>query len=170
MAEFTQPWQSRLTSLDLTAKVIKLGDGWQMTSRSTDSLDCLLSKWSDSRSAFPTDSHTSPPPGQTRGGSNELEPSTPDLRVDHHLWRDWTFMRTSIFLTLNWCLAFEYTSLALTWQRTNSSQLTRERSRVHRRWASCLRSKASLHRSSNPYGALTHWVCFLFFLRELLMF
>ena len=23
---------------------------------------------------------------------------------------------------------------------------------------------------SDPYGALTHWVCFLFFLRELLMF
>ena len=33
----------RLTSLDLKAKVIKLRDGWQVTSRSTDSLDCLLS-------------------------------------------------------------------------------------------------------------------------------
>ena len=48
-----------------------------------------------------------------------------------------------MFLTLNWCLASEYASLALTWQRTNSSQLTRERSRVHRRWASCLRSKVT---------------------------
>ena len=87
-----------------------------MTCRSTDSPDCLLSKWSDSRSALPTDSHTSPPPGPTRGGSDKPEPNTADLRVDHHLWGDWTFMRTSMFLTLNWCLASEYVSLALTWQ------------------------------------------------------
>ena len=32
----------------------------QVRSRSTASLDCLLSKWSDSRSALPTNSHTSP--------------------------------------------------------------------------------------------------------------
>ena len=38
-------------------------------------------------------------------------------------------MRTSMFLTLNWCLASVYVSLALTWQQTNSSQLTRDRSR-----------------------------------------
>ena len=64
------------------------------------------------------------------GGSDELEPNTADLRVDHHLWGDCTFMRTSMFLTLNWCLASEYVSLALTWHRTNSSQLAIYRNRV----------------------------------------
>ena len=78
----------RSTSLDLKEKVIKLGGGWQVKCRSTDSLDCLLSKWSDSRSALPTDSHTSPPPGPTRKGSDEPEPNKADLRVDHHLWGD----------------------------------------------------------------------------------
>ena len=71
----------------LKAKVIKLRDGWQVTSKSTDSLDCLPSKWSESRSALPTDSHTSPPPPPTSGGSDELKPNTADLRVDHHLRR-----------------------------------------------------------------------------------
>ena len=47
----------RLSSLDLNAKVVRLGDGWQVSSRSTASLDWLLSKWSNSRSALPTDSH-----------------------------------------------------------------------------------------------------------------
>ena len=78
-----------------TQKVVKLGDGWQVSSRPTASLDCLLSKWSDSRSALPTDPHTSPPPSLTSGGNDELEPNTADFRVDHHLWGDWTFKRTS---------------------------------------------------------------------------
>ena len=55
----------RLTSLDMRAKLVRLGDEWQVSGRSTDSLDCLLSKWSYSRSALPTDSHTSPPPTST---------------------------------------------------------------------------------------------------------
>ena len=59
------------------------------------SLDCLLSKWSDSRSALPTDPHTSPPPSLTSGGNDEFEPNTADFRVDHHLWGDWTFIRIS---------------------------------------------------------------------------
>ena len=46
----------RLTSLYLNAKVVRLGDEWQVRGRSTASLDCLLSKWSDSRPALPTDS------------------------------------------------------------------------------------------------------------------
>ena len=33
-----------LTSVDLKAKVIRLGDRWQFSGRSTDSLDFLLSK------------------------------------------------------------------------------------------------------------------------------
>ena len=82
----------RLASLDLKAKVVKLGDGWQVSGRSTDTLKCLLSKWSDSRSVLPTDSHTSPPPPLTSGGIDELEPNTANLRVDHHLWGDWTFI------------------------------------------------------------------------------
>ena len=41
-------YKRRLTSLDLNAKVVRLGDGWQVSCRSTASLDCLLSKWSDS--------------------------------------------------------------------------------------------------------------------------
>ena len=33
-----------LTSFDLKAEVIRLGDGWQVSGRSTDSLDCVPSK------------------------------------------------------------------------------------------------------------------------------
>ena len=38
---------------------------------------------------------------------DELELNTADLRVDHHLWGDWTFRRTSLYLSLNWRLASE---------------------------------------------------------------
>ena len=41
---------------------LSLGDGWQVSGRSTESLDCLPSKWSERRSALPTDSRTSQPP------------------------------------------------------------------------------------------------------------
>ena len=34
----------RLTSLDLKANEVRLGDGWQVSDRSTESLDCLPSK------------------------------------------------------------------------------------------------------------------------------
>ena len=54
-----------------------------MNGRSTDSIDCLLSYLSYSRSALPTDSHTNPPPPPTSGGNHELEPKTAELRVDH---------------------------------------------------------------------------------------
>ena len=93
-------------------KVIRLGDGLQVSGKSTAFLDCLLSKWSDSRSALQIDSHTSPPPSLTSGGNAELEPNTGELRVDHHLWGDWTFIRTSLFLSLNWCLASEFPMLS----------------------------------------------------------
>ena len=33
-----------LTSLDLKEKVVNVGEGWQVSGRSTDSLDFLLSK------------------------------------------------------------------------------------------------------------------------------
>ena len=75
----------RLTSLDLKAKVVSYGDGWQVSGRSTDSLDFLPSKWSESRSALRTDLHTSPPPPPTSGGIDELKPNTADLSVDHQL-------------------------------------------------------------------------------------
>ena len=112
-------------------------------------LYCLLSKWSDSRTAVPTESHISPPTSLTSGGNDELVPNTADLRVDLHLWEKWTFIRTCLFLSLNWRLVSEYVSLALTWQRTNSSQLIRERSRVHWSRASSSNPKACLHWSSN---------------------
>ena len=47
--------------------------------------------------------HISPQLSLTSGGNDELEPNTADLRVDHHLWREWTFIRSSLFLSLNWC-------------------------------------------------------------------
>ena len=47
-----------LTSLDLKAKVVRLWDGWKVSDRLTACVDYLLSKWSDSRSALPTDSCT----------------------------------------------------------------------------------------------------------------
>ena len=105
------PWGSKsnkrhLTSLDLKAKVVRLGDGWQVSSRSTASLDCLLSKWFNSRSALPTLRC------QSTIISNELRQwwtraKHYKLRVDHHLWGHWTFIRTSLFLSQNWHLASE---------------------------------------------------------------
>ena len=56
----------RLASLDLKPKVIRLGDGGQVGGRLTDSLNCLLSKLSYSRSALPINSHTSPPPATNK--------------------------------------------------------------------------------------------------------
>ena len=114
-----------------------------------ESLDCLPSKWSESRSALPKDSHTYPPPPAKSGGSDKLKLNTANLKMDDHWWRNWTFIRTFLFLALKWRLASKYVSLALTWQRTNSFQLTREPSWVHWRWASCSRPKACLHGLSN---------------------
>ena len=96
-------------------------------------------------SAFLTDSQIRPPPAQIRGGrdESELEPNTADFNVDHHLWGHWAFIRTSRPITS------AYTALALLWHWTNASQLARERSRVHRRWAQCLMSNASLQSSLN---------------------
>ena len=85
-----------------------------------------------------------------------IQAYTPDLRVDHHLWGDWAFMRTALFLALNWSLASELVSLPLTWQQTNSSKLIRELSRVYRIWASCLRTNACLQWSSNQGLSLLH--------------
>ena len=125
--------------------MIKLGDGWPADHQTPWTAYCQNDLTVD-QPFQPT--HTAVP-HPDRDKLDKLEPNTADLRVDHHLWGDWTFMGTSMFLTLNWCLASEYVSLALTWHRTNSSQLTRERSRVYRRWAYCWSSKARLHRSSN---------------------
>ena len=58
-----------------------LADGWQLSGRSKNSMDCLLPKLSDSKSAIPTNSHTSPPPSPTSRGSYELKPNTADLTV-----------------------------------------------------------------------------------------
>ena len=56
-------------------------------------------------------------------------------------------------------LTLGISSLALTWHRTNSSQVTREQSHVHRRWASCLRPKACLLWSLNKGLSLLHtWI------------
>ena len=55
------PARNRFTFRDLKAKVVRLGDGWQVDGRSIGSLDCFQLKWADSISAFPTDSQTRPP-------------------------------------------------------------------------------------------------------------
>ena len=65
--------------------------------------------------------HTSPP-GPTRGGSDELEPNTADLRVDLHLWGDLTFMRTSMFLKIGKIGLTGRSGLRLWLQLRNSSQ------------------------------------------------
>ena len=58
-----------------------------------------------SRSALPTDSHSVNHPPPTSLGSDELKLNKADLRMDHHLWGDWAFIKTSLFLTLNWHFA-----------------------------------------------------------------
>ena len=63
--------------------------------------------------------------------------------------RDRTFIRTSVFLRVNWCLASEKVSLASLNIGQTPTQLTREWSRVQRRWVSCLRPTACLHWSLN---------------------
>ena len=95
--------QEPLASRDLKAKVVRLGDGWQVDGRFTGSLDCYTSKLADSISALQTYSHTRPPPTPIRGGrdESEFEPNTADFKVDHHLWGHWAFIRTSRLLTLN---------------------------------------------------------------------
>ena len=70
--------RSRLTSCDLQAKVVRLGDRWQVDGRSIGSLDCFPSEWADSTSAFSADSQTRP---SGRDGC-KLEPNTADFRVD----------------------------------------------------------------------------------------
>ena len=95
--------RSCFTPHDLKAKIVRLGNRWQVDGRSTGSPYCFPSKWADSISAFPTDSQTTPRPAQIRRGrdESELEPNTADFRVDHHLWGHWAFIRTSQLLTLN---------------------------------------------------------------------
>ena len=85
----------------------------QVSHRST-ATDCLRSWWSNSRSTLPTDTLTSPPPSLTRVCNYELEPNIADLRVDHHLWGDWTFIWTSLFLSLNWRLDMHWVAFAST--------------------------------------------------------
>ena len=65
----------------------RMASGW----RSTGSLDCFPSKWADSISAFSTDSQARPLPAPIRGGrdESELNPNTPDFKVNHHLWGHW---------------------------------------------------------------------------------
>ena len=75
------------TSLDLKAKMVRLGDGWQVSGRLTAFLDCFLSKWSESRSALPTDSPSSPPPSRTSRRNDELEKNTTDFKSGPLLMR-----------------------------------------------------------------------------------
>ena len=84
-----------LTSLDLKAKVVRLGDGWQVSGRSIATLECLLSKWSDSRSALPNDSHTSPPPSLTSGGK-----SGPPLMMGLNVHKNTPVFTTNLTLSL----------------------------------------------------------------------
>ena len=100
-----KPLRSCLTSLGNTTKAWphwperKCDKTWirrQVRGKSKYSLDCLLSKWSHSRSAFPSHQHTSPPPPPTSGDGDELNQNTTDVRVGHHLWGDRAFIRTSL--------------------------------------------------------------------------
>lgn len=96
------------------------------------------------------DSHTSSARTSRRGWRDEVEPNSADLRVDHTTRAGyWALIRTSLTPMLNWLPASAETSLPLTWQRTSTSQQTRERSRVHWRRTSCLKSNACLLSSFN---------------------
>ena len=74
--------RSRLTSCDLKANALRLGDGCQVDGITIESLCCLPSKLSDSNRALATDSHTrppSPPPQleeeQTNSNSSQTQPT-----------------------------------------------------------------------------------------------
>ena len=62
---------------------------WMASERQINSLYGLLVvkmiRQNIKRSALPTGSNISPPPSITRGGNDEHEPNTADLRVDRHL-------------------------------------------------------------------------------------
>ena len=104
--------------------------------------DCLLSNDPTADQPYrPTHAPFHLPDQQAEAMTNSSRTPQTKEGVDHHLWGDWTFIKTSLLPSLNWHLDSKYFSLALTWQRTNSSQLTQEKSRVHRRWASCLNHK-----------------------------
>ena len=88
--------------------------------------------------------HQSPTP-LTSGGNDKLKQNTAYLRVDHHLWGHWTFIRTDPVSVTKLMLGLWVVSLVRACQRTNTYQLTRKLSRVHRIWASWLKPKACLH-------------------------
>ena len=107
-----------LTSLDLKAKVMRHSDRWQVSSKSTDSLDdCLLSIWSNSRSAVPTDSHTNPPPQLTSGGNDKLAnnsrfKSGPPLTLMRGLWVHKNSLISNTKLSLDLLVGFISSNLA----------------------------------------------------------
>ena len=112
-----------------------------VSGRSRDSLVCFLSKWYDSRSALLTDSHTSPP-------------ST------NHKWRQPRRLKNGPVLLkgliLNWRLASE--SLMSSQLTADNLFTALERSRVHRRWVSCLRTiDPCTDYWTNAYHCCEHW-------------
>ena len=139
------PNKRPLTSADLKVKVVSLGNEWQVSDRSKDSLDSFLLKRSHSRSAPPTYSHS-------------LQSSTPTNK--RRLWRTRTrhsghkggppLMRG---LGINKNIPISDTKLMLGFRvdfisfhsSVDSSKLTRQRSRVPWILAWCLWSKASLN-------------------------
>ena len=110
-----------------------LGDGWQVDGRSSGS-------WTAFHHNGPTEFLRSRI--RTRAKHSRLQ-GGPPLMVMLGIYQNIPASDTK--LTPSLCI----TSLALLWDWTNSSQLTLERSRLHRSWASFLRSNTRLQSPLN---------------------
>ena len=128
----------------------RLSDGWKVSFRSTDELDCLIAvKMLWQQISLPTDTNPSPqaqsPTDKRKRWLTETEHSS---RVDREF-------KKHQFLTLyKLTLGLEYVSSALKWQQRNSSQPTLVGSRVRQSWSSCLRSNAYMNWLSNQILSL----------------
>ena len=68
-------------------------------------------------------------------------------RAEHCTLKSWPLRMRGLEINKNIPVSVTKLTLGLRvgWQRTNYSQLTQERSLVHRWWVSCLRPKSRLH-------------------------
>ena len=88
--------RSRLTSSDLKAKLVRLGDRWQVDGRSQDPWTACYQSWLTANPPFqPThrQDHTPPPPPLHKKRRNRrIRTHTCYFRVDHYLWGHWAFI------------------------------------------------------------------------------
>ena len=144
----------RLTSLHLKAKVVRF-DYLVVSERQINSLPGLLAVqiiWQKISLNNRLTHQFTTPTNKRWQWRTQAEQSR--LKSGQPLMRGLSIHKNIAVSNTNLTVGLRVFSIALTWQQINSSELTRERSRVHRRWAFCFRPKACMHRSSNQILSL----------------